>query len=379
MSVVPSEIPDVGATSLRLTQNPKFDAMAANIGAEEYFVWTRFDGATSVKDLLLMTGLPIDRGVAIVRVLRKAGAILLPGEKAEDVIERAAMQARVDKAENSRPTTPLSAVQVAALTGSDTQRGGRSPVAGGVAQVMDPDPTEQAALAEANELSDEERRRILGALRLVDTKDPWLLLGVARGTDKRTIKRAFYERSKVFHPDRYYGRRLGSFAARLHAVFEAVTRAHSDLSDPRADDRARSATSAGQVEASSPQTPSEYAAELFERACEAEVGGDAQKALKLFAAVLKVDGQVRYLRRAASCALTAGDLYTALDHVQKATKLEPSDPSIARMLAKVLRGLGRTGEAEEVLLMALAMKNDNDTLVTELTSDLRSLRHAMER
>ena len=378
MSVVPSEIPDVGATSLRLTQNPRFDPMSAMFGAEEYFVWTRFDGATSLKDLLLMTGLPVERGVSIVRALRKAGAILLPGEKAEDVIERAAMQARVDKAETTRAPTPMSAVQVAALTGTD-QRGKNSPVAGGVAQVMDPDPSEQAALAEANELSDEERRRILGALRLVDTKDPWLLLGVARGTDKRTLKRAFFERSKVFHPDRYYGRRLGTFAARLHAVFEAVTRAHSDLSDPRADDRARAATSAGQVEAGSPQTPSEYAAELFERACAAEVSGDAQKALKLFAAVLKVDGQVRYLRRAASCALTADDLYTALDHVQKATKLEPNDPSIARMLAKVLRGLGRAVEAEEVLVMALAMKNDNDTLVTELTSDLRSLRHAMER
>ena len=85
------------------------------------------------------------------------------------------------------------------------------------------------------------------------------------------------------------------------------------------------------------------------------------------------------MRRAASCALTAGDLYTALDHAQKASKLEPSDPSIARMLARVLRGLSRMGEAEEVLVMALAMKNDNDTLLTELSADLRSLRNAIDR
>ena len=241
---------------------------------------------------------------------------------------------------------------------------------------MDPDPGEQAALDELNDLSDEERRRILGALRLADTGDPWLLLGVARGTDHRTLKRAFYERSKSFHPDRYYGRRLGTFAARLHAVFEAVTRAHSDLTDVRARARTRADD---QVEASAPQTPGEYASELFERACEAEISGDSQKALKLFAAVLKLDGQARYLRRAATCALGAGDLYTALDHAQKAAKLEPADPSIARMLAKILRGLGRMVEAEEVLVMALAMKNENDALGSELSADLRALRHAMER
>ena len=80
MSVVPTEIPEVGATSLRLRQNPRFDPMKAGFGTEEYFVWSRFDGATSVKDLILMTGLAIDRAVAIVRELRRRGAILAPGE-----------------------------------------------------------------------------------------------------------------------------------------------------------------------------------------------------------------------------------------------------------------------------------------------------------
>lgn len=375
MSAVPSEIADVGATSLRLTQNPQFDPMSASFGAEEYFVWTRFDGATSLKDLLLMTGLPIDRGIAIVRGLRRAGAILLPGEKPEDALDRAAMTRRVEKTDSSRPTQPMSAVQVAAFTGSDSAGAGRlAAVAGGVPQVMDPDPSEQAALDEPNDLADDERRRILGALRLLDTGDPWLLLGVARGTDKRTLKRAFYERSKTFHPDRYYGRSLGSFAARLHAVFEAVTRAHADLTGARPPSSAD-----GQVAASAPQTPGEYAAELFDRACDAEVSGEAEKALKLFAAAIKLEPQSRYLRRAASCALTAGDLHTALDHAQKASKLESADPSIARMLARVLRGLGRMEEAEEVLVMALAMKNDNDTLLGELSADLRSLRNAIAR
>jgi hypothetical protein len=51
-----------------------------------------------------------------------------------------------------------------------------------------------------------------------------------------------------------------------------------------------------------PQTPQAYAAELFDRACQLEVGGDAMGAMKLFAAAVRVDAQLRYLRRAASCA-----------------------------------------------------------------------------
>ncbi len=375
MSVVPSEIPDVGPTTLRPIQNPRFDPMTAAFGAEEYFVWTRFDGTTSLRDLLLMTGLPIDRGIAIVRTLRRAGAIVLPGEKPEDVIARAAAVARVEKPDASRVTQQLSAVQLAGITTGDTVRTGRlTPASSGVPLLVDPTPVEQQALAEAIDLTDDERRRILAALRLAVAGDPWQMLGVARGTDKRTLKRAFFERSKLFHPDRYYGRRLGSFAARLHGVFQAVTRAHTELTEVKAKPGAGPAGAA-----SEPQTPTEYAAELFDRGCEAEVSGDLQRALKMFAAALKIDSQARYLRRAATCALAANDLYAALDHAQKAAKLEPGDPSIARLLAKVLRGVGRTGEAEEILVMALATRIENDTLQAELQADLRSLRNAMDR
>ncbi|KAB2883465.1 MAG: hypothetical protein F9K40_22990, partial [Kofleriaceae bacterium] len=66
---VPPAIPDVGATTQRLRQNPAFDPLKAGFGTEEYFVWSRFDGNTTVKDLILMTGLPTERAIEIVRLL----------------------------------------------------------------------------------------------------------------------------------------------------------------------------------------------------------------------------------------------------------------------------------------------------------------------
>jgi|GEM_PF-1090252 len=429
MSVVPHEIPDVGATSQRLKQNPRFDPLKAGFGTEEYFVWSRFDGATTVKDLILMTGLAVDRAIAIVRQLRRAGAILVPHEEAP-----ASGQAATVPSTSRTQTTPMR--RMTPSSGSVLPAPGTLPalVASGgssttTASVARPDPTrrpgnlpvttpphfsdptratmpgipsmlrsqlgeaaavkgpkvaaalppldtpslaERAMHAEPGDLSLDEKTRILVGLRLVATQDPWVLVGVPVGTDKRDIKRAFFERSKLFHPDRFYGRKLATWEARINTVFEAMSTAHGELMDPRTARREDSGATA-------PQSPTEYAAELFDRACLAEVSSELASAMKLFAAAVKLDPLARYLRRAASCALAAGELQAALDHARKATALEPSDPSIARTLARALRALERLDDAEEVLVMALAMKNENDTLSSELAADLGVVRAALAR
>ncbi len=413
MSVVPPAIPDVGATTQRLSQNSRFDPLKAGFGTEEYFVWSRFDGTTTVKDLILMTGLPVERAIEIVRTLRKRGAIIAPGEDPGAALGRGtgsvaarpvtmpsvartmtppAMTRPPTSPTVSRATTPSPAVartrttmppqitraptpETSARPGTlEHKRATRPPDAVAVPELTAPTADEQRALAEPSDLTEEERRRILSALRLVAAGDPWVLLGVPRGTDKRSIKRAFFERSKQFHPDRFFRKDIGPYRDRLHIVFEAISRAHGELNG---DGPARSTPS--DAAATAPQTPAEYAAELFDRACVAEVSGDPAQALKLFSAAVKLDGQARYLRRAAECAIAAGELRAAEDYAKKAAALEGSDPSTARILGKVLRLLGKLETAEEVLVMALAMKSENDTLMMELASDLRAVRADLAR
>ncbi|MBL8625433.1 MAG: tetratricopeptide repeat protein [Myxococcales bacterium] len=408
MSVVPTEIPEVGATSLRLRQNPRFDPMKAGFGTEEYFVWSRFDGATSVKDLILMTGLAIDRAVAIVRELRRRGAILAPGETEPPSFAAAApatasgrvpTPAAAAPTSTGRTTAPMPSVAAATASGARTTASMAAvptvppappavPLAAGTAPARTDDrrgatplphlddatAAERAMIADAIDLSLDEKTRILVGLRLVAAGDPWALVGVPSGSDKKVIKRAFFERSKLFHPDRYYGRQLGPWAQRLHAVFDAISAAHADLIEGR---RPRPTSQQPEAAATAPQSPVEYAAELFDRACQAEVSGDLASAGKLFAAATKLDGSARYLRRAASCALAAGEPRTALDYAKKAAAAEPADPSTARTLAKVLRALDKLDDAEEVLVMALAMKNENDTLGAELAGDLSAVRAAL--
>ena len=162
------------------------------------------------------------------------------------------------------------------------------------------------------------------------------------------------------------------FAGRLSVAFEAVSRAYAQLTstEPRA-------VLQRAVHAEQPQTPLEYAAELFDRACTLEVGGDHMGAMKLFAAAVRIDAQIRYLRRAASCAIAAGQPRSALEYAKKAQSQAPEDPSAARLLASAFRAAGKLADAEEVLVMAMALKTENDVLSNELRNDLAEVRRLM--
>ncbi|HRC55459.1 MAG TPA: hypothetical protein PKU97_06005 [Kofleriaceae bacterium] len=60
--------------------SPTFDPLRAGVGPEEYFVMSRIDGVTSLRDIIVTTGLPVGHAISIVSRLRAMGALLLPGE-----------------------------------------------------------------------------------------------------------------------------------------------------------------------------------------------------------------------------------------------------------------------------------------------------------
>lgn len=90
----------------------------------------------------------------------------------------------------------------------------------------------EAALAEDCDLNRAERLRILAALRDIRERTHWHVLGLRGDPSPADIKRAYFALSKQFHPDRFYGRKLGTFRGRLHEVFEGIKTAYQVLSDP---------------------------------------------------------------------------------------------------------------------------------------------------
>jgi len=399
---VPAEIPGLGSSTQKIRPNPTFDAMKAGIDSEEYFVLSRIDGALTLREVLLMTGLPMDRAIQTLVKLRGLGAILLPGETSMSAPRPGAASttgtqraiatgtARRDPTQTRGGATGTGAIPTIAsgsrgnATGPLRASTGRLPPKVTEAEVPDepataldldlahPTEDELRALSEECELVDEDRRRILAMARRVGSGDGYALLGLQPGADKRRVKRAYFTLSKDFHPDRYYGKRLGSFGARLDRIFEILSRAYAELTDPKPRDSARPARQTGEA-----QSPIEYAAELYERACQTELHGDPLEAMKQFAAAIRIDPQVRYLRRAARCALTAGQPRSAEEYANKAAAIEPNDPSTSRLLAQAFRAQGKLDAAEEVLLMALAVPSENDSLMGELRRDLAEIRRAL--
>jgi len=71
----------------------------------------------------------------------------------------------------------------------------------------------------------------------LDSLTHYQLLHVDRSADKRAVKNAYFEVVNVFHPDRYFGKKLGSFKPKLERVFARLTEAHDTLtrSGPRAE------------------------------------------------------------------------------------------------------------------------------------------------
>ena len=58
------------------------------------------------------------------------------------------------------------------------------------------------------------------------------LLGVGAGVDSKAIKRAYFQLSKEYHPDRYYRREIGPYAEKLDRIFKKIVEAYELLMDP---------------------------------------------------------------------------------------------------------------------------------------------------
>src|SRR6185312_5474564 len=82
---IPAEIAGIGSTSQRLRVSPSFDPMKAGVGPEEYFLLSRIDGTTPLRIVLLDSGLPAEKAVAIIQKLRSLGAVLLPNENSAPI------------------------------------------------------------------------------------------------------------------------------------------------------------------------------------------------------------------------------------------------------------------------------------------------------
>jgi len=75
------------------------------------------------------------------------------------------------------------------------------------------------------------RNRIEAKYREIEGKNFWEVLGVKRPVDAGTLKKAYYQLSRDFHPDSFAGLNLGSAQPKLDHVFGVIKDANETLSD----------------------------------------------------------------------------------------------------------------------------------------------------
>lgn len=178
--------PDAGEV-LRLAS--WLDPTDLSLSPNEGYLLSRIDGSTSWATLRQIGGLPADE----------------VDECLERWLDRGWLE-QVHKGELGAPEPP---------------RGARKPAAAAVAAKLDP----------SLEIDVEIQKEILALA--ADLDRPYHeILGVAKDADTRTIKKAYFAKSKRFHPDRYFRRNIGAFAPLVERCFKRLLEAYELLSDP---------------------------------------------------------------------------------------------------------------------------------------------------
>ena len=84
-------------------------------------------------------------------------------------------------------------------------------------------------LDEEADLTLDRKHEILAAYHSLEEASHYELLKVSPRADKKAIKAAYFQVVNVFHPDRYFGKRLGGFKSKLEQVFARLTEAQDVL------------------------------------------------------------------------------------------------------------------------------------------------------
>lgn len=176
---------------------PGCDVTKLPIGPREGFVLSRIDGVTNVGAIASLCGFPYDE---VERIFARLGDL---------------------KATYFGDAPPWSVAPPAA----------EAPPAPVVVRRMRPRRWTPSELDEPAEIEHELKARILDLHGWLDDIDHYELLGVPREADRKAIKSAYYGLASTFHTDRHFGKNLGSFKAKMEAIFGRITAAHDTLAN----------------------------------------------------------------------------------------------------------------------------------------------------
>ncbi|MCA9613630.1 MAG: J domain-containing protein, partial [Myxococcales bacterium] len=209
----------------------------------EGFILSRFDGVATLQDVADSTGASLEMVEDVARRLEAAGALEW-NETNPRRSDSSPIRARGASGAQPRPSEPPAERTSESKKRPDSEKSEKkervsrpslTPGRGLVrTKPVPPDHSrplyDPVELEEPNvDLDPDRRREILDTFYELDHLDHYELLGLEREADKQAIREAYFRLSKLFHPDTLYGKRLGTYKAKMEAVFRRLTDAYDVL------------------------------------------------------------------------------------------------------------------------------------------------------
>lgn len=195
------------------------------LGAREAFLLAQLDGRLTLEEVGEITGLAIEETSRIAARLVELGAASTLDARASAPRTTMRRDPRAEE-EDEAPPPPKHSKRPADVQSVKPKGRSRKSLGAQIAAKLPPmtkiepcelDPAVQAAILEL----DAKLPRL----------DHYAKLGVERGAEKKAVKRAYFAFVAKYHPDRFFGKKLGALGAPLDRVFQSLTEAHDTLVD----------------------------------------------------------------------------------------------------------------------------------------------------
>jgi len=233
------DIPELGKGKDRPKVNPSVDVSKLSLTPTEAFVLSRIDGRATYDEIVRISPLGRDQTIGILRKLRKESVILGPGDNsAGNPAERKSRLPRRVPPTIRGVTTPAPVVVTDEMLRKAQEKDGKveekhtlqKPL---LERLDDGSWVSAADLSDGSDLPEETKKRIVRLHRRLRKLLPHQLLGLPEDADAASIKHAFAEASKELHPDRYFGKAIGSYREKLAQIFARVSEAMQELEKRR--------------------------------------------------------------------------------------------------------------------------------------------------
>lgn len=216
------------------------------------------------------------------------------------------------------------------------------------------------AVEEKVDLEEGRREEIVALDGKVATNNLFEFLGVATGAPPDEVRAAFREASRKFHPDKYFGKNLGSYRVMLDRIFKRLVEANQTLTDP--DKREAYLAANPFVRAAARAATGSHAAFQPEAKTETEEARDSERRHRLarhpyLARTTKVQ---EYLTKAKEHAAKQ-EYSQAVTHLNNAAQIDPAHAEVKALLIEVRKGadLTRSESSYQHALEALNRGDDD--------------------